>query len=250
MIKAIIVEDEPNNSERLAFLLNSSNEDVQVVGVAASIKEAADLVKTNNPDLVFLDIELPDGTGFDFLRLYTDIPFHVIFTTSFDKYAVKAFRFSAADYLLKPLEKDELVNAIQKVRKLIQNNLNETNKETIHKRPASSLIEDFTKIALPSLEGFNIIELSNIIRCEAEGSYTKFYLAGKKELLVSRNLKEYEDILAEHNFIRVHHSHLINLNHVVSYVRGEGGYVVMTDQTQVQVSKRKKNDLLEKFPGL
>ena len=250
MIKALIIEDEPNNSERLAFLLRSVCEDIEVVAIAASIEEAAKAEKTNKPDLIFLDIELPDGTGFDFLRLYPEIPFHVIFTTSFDKYALKAFKFSAVDYLLKPLEKDELGVAVQKVRKLIQNNMSNPNSETIQKRLAASLMDDFTKIALPSLEGFNIIELKEIIRCEADGSYTKFYLTDRREPLVSRNLKEYEDILGEHGFIRVHHSHLINLNHVISYHKGEGGYVTMTDQSQVQVSKRKKPDFLEKFPSL
>ena len=247
MIKALIVEDEPNNSERLKFLLDTNCNDIKVIAISESVEEAKEAVKKDMPDLVFLDIELPDGTGFDFLKLYPETPFQIIFTTSFDKYALKAIKFSAADYLLKPIEKDELIQSVEKIKRLIKQNIKNPHLEIAHqKNPA----ENFTKIALPSLAGFDMVEINNIIRCEAEGSYTRFYIKNKNSCLVSRNLKEYEDLLAEYNFVRIHHAHLININHVINYHKGEGGYVIMSDHSQVEVSKRKKTDFLDKFPGL
>lgn len=249
MIKAVIIEDKPVNAKRLNKLIHEYCPDVNVEGIADSVKTGFTLLKEKNPELVFLDIELPDGTGFDLLEHFQKVNFHIIFTTAHDKYAIKAIKFSAVDYLLKPIDGKELYASVQRVA-LRSANTNTEN--TIHflKEQIKSGHKDFSKIALPTMDGFLYLALSDIIYCEAKDNYTLFHLINKKNVLVTRSLKEYEELLIDSNFYRIHHSYLINLAHMVKYAKGAGGYAIMSDDSMVEVAKRKREEFLKIIQGI
>ena len=242
MLQTLIVDDEKRGRELLRMVLATHCPEVKVIGEASNIKEAHNLIIATDPDLVFLDIEMPGGTGFDLLTKFDEINFEVIFVTAFDKYAIKAIKFSAMDYLLKPVDEEELVKAIKRVE---ENQNKKSNKDRV-----SNLISnvrkpnDNQKIGLTSSDGLEFIEIKNILRCEADGKYTSVFLHDGKKLLVSKNLKEFEDLLTENNFFRIHHSHLVNLDYIKKYQSGRGGYVVMSDGSTITVSQRKKEDFL------
>lgn len=240
MIRAVIVEDEKNNWERLSRLLERKAPDVEVTGIASSVEDALPLLRELKPDLVFMDIELPDGTGFEILEELTDLAFEVIFATAYDQYAIKAIRFAAADYLLKPVEADELVNALDRTRTRMTSNKEKTS-QIVNQTFQS---EKPDQLALPTLEGYSIVKLEDIIRCEADGNYTRFHLSGQRNILVSKTLKEYDELLTNQGFCRVHHKHLVNLNHCTKYIKGDGGLITMSDGVDVEVSKRKKENFL------
>jgi two-component system, LytTR family, response regulator len=246
MIKAILVDDELHGLETLSILLNDYCPEVEVVEKCASAKKALDAIDRLNPDLVFLDIEMPVMNGFELLEQLDQIPFSVVFTTSYDQYAIKAIRFSALDYLLKPVDPKELIGAVHKVKKQKTPPTNEQLQMLMgqlqHKESR------FTKIAVPTSEGFELIPADEIIRCEADDNYTHLFLKSKARVIASRTLKEMEEQLSEFvNFLRVHHSYIVNLNEVVKYVRGDGGYLIMTDGTTVNVSRSRKEALLKYF---
>ncbi len=242
MLQTIIVDDEKRGRELLRMVLTTHCPEVKVVGEASNVKEAYTLILQTDPDLVFLDIEMPGGSGFDLLTKFDEINFEVIFVTAFDKYAIKAIKFSAMDYLLKPVDEEELVKAVKRVE---ENQNKKSNKDRV-----SNLIQnvrkttDNQKIGLTSSDGLEFIEIKTILRCEADGKYTSVFLHDGKKLLVSKNLKEFEDLLTEYNFIRIHHSHLVNLDYIKKYQSGRGGYVVMSDGSTITVSQRKKEDFL------
>jgi len=246
MIKAILVDDEKHGLETLSILLGENCPEVQVMECCPSAKKALEAIRKLQPDLVFLDIEMPIMNGFELLEQFAEIPFAVIFTTSYDQYAIKAIRFSALDYLLKPVDPKELSAAIEKVKR--------------KKIPPSSdqlqlLIEqlqqkekNFHRIAIPTTEGFELVATDDILRCEASDNYTWLFLKNNRRLIASRNLKEMEEQLNDFPaFLRVHHSYLVNLNEVVKYVKGEGGYLVLTDGSSVNVSRSRKEALLKYF---
>jgi two-component system, LytTR family, response regulator len=245
MIKAIIVDDEKHCRETLSILLERHCPEVKVLAECSSAELGLEAIRKHRPDLVFLDVEMPQMNGFELLQQLEDIPFKVIFATGYDEYAIKAIRFSALDYLLKPVDKEELKKAVAKA-----GNHQEPKREAqldillqkLHPKPAG-----LQKIALPTLEGFELVPLEAIIKCESDSNYTHVFLKAGKKLLVSRTLKEIEELLKDHPFLRVHHSHLINLNEIVQYVRGEGGYVVMSDGSSVNVSRSRKEALLKVF---
>jgi two-component system LytT family response regulator len=248
MIKSIIIDDEVHCLETLSLSLNEFCPDVQLLDQCRSAKNGLLAIENYKPDLVFLDIEMPMMNGFEMLEQLPEIPFAIIFTTSYDQYAIKAIRFSALDYLLKPIDPKELVAAIHKVQvrksrpsaeqfSLLLNKIQ--NKET-----------GFAKIAVPTSEGYELIPADAIVSCEADDNYTHFYLKNQKKVTACRTLKEVEEILESFSsFIRVHHSYLVNLNEVIKYVRGEGGYLVMTNGSTVNVSRSRKEALL-KFLGV
>jgi two-component system, LytTR family, response regulator len=248
MIRSIIVEDEKSSRELLKNLITKHCEQIIILGMADSVEQGVELIRTNKPDLVFLDISMPDGTGFDLLEKVHGLNFKVIFTTATDKYAVKAIKYSALDYLLKPIDAEELVIAVGKVdnRKDFSNvdNLNFL-LQNIKKKD-----EHYSKITLPTGNAFEIVTIQDIIRCEAEGHYTNFILVNNRKILVSTGLKYYEDLLPENLFIRVHHHHLINLNHVVRYLKTDGGYAVMSDNSQIEISRRKKDTFLQRLQNM
>ena len=243
-LKAIIIDDEPYCCEALATLL----EDIPQVEVTAICHNAVDAliaIKKYAPDLVFLDVEMPKMNGFEMLEQLPSVNFEIIFTTSYDQYALKAIRFSAIDYLLKPIDSDELAKGIQKViqrtQKPIAQQL-EILMQKIH-QPTTPI----NKIAMPTMEGLQMIPVDSIISCESDSNYTILLLKNNKKIIVSRTLKEIEELLEEHSFIRVHRCYLANLNEVEKYVKGEGGYLVMSDGTTIDVARNKKEVLLKKL---
>ncbi|MCB0488198.1 MAG: LytTR family DNA-binding domain-containing protein [Cyclobacteriaceae bacterium] len=239
----LIVEDEPMQATMLQDLLSESHPELKLLGVATSIAEAQEMLKHHSPDLVFLDVMLPPHTSFDLLQSLPTIDFEIIFTTSFEEFAVRAFRLSAVDYLVKPVAKGELDAAITKFKqkkgakeglqhlKVLLDNVNASR-------------SDQEKIALPTFTGFVFVAVKDILRCESDNTYTTFHLTNGKNIIVSRTLKECEQLLSDHRFCRVHNSHLVNLGYVTEYIRGEGGQVKLTDGTFIDVSRRKKEEFL------
>ena len=246
MIRSILVDDEVNSLDALAILLNDFCPEVEVVARCASPQTAVELIRRLSPDLLFLDIEMPGFNGFELLERLGSIFFQVIFTTGYDQYGIKAIKFSALDYLLKPIDPHELTAAVRKVQ--VQKQLPipaqyEFLLSQIHDRDLK-----LHKLAIPTNEGFVLISIDQIIACEANDNYTHFRLKGGKTIAACRTLKEIEEQLSEFPFlIRVHHSYLVNLNEVLRYVRGEGGYLVMNDGTTINVSRSRKEPLLRKI---
>ena len=241
MIKTIIIDDEQNSREALANLVKSYCPELQVVSTASSVAEGIQAIKKEKPDLVFLDIEMPDKNGFDLLAQLDTIDFEVIITTGYEQYAVKAFKTVALDYLLKPIDINELELAVNKV-------LEKGKKRKVNKN-FDVFIQNWKsggneQIALASSEGFVFVKVKDIIYCKGDGAYTYFFIKDMPRVTVSKNLKEFEELLKDQSFFRVHKSYLINLNEMKKYIRGDGGYVVMSNGDNVDVSKRKKESFL------
>lgn len=239
-MKILIIDDETHCTEHLNVLLNKIEHFKTEVTSCNDSKEALKILLKNQYDLVFLDIEMPFLNGFDLLETLPEINFHVIFTTAYDKYALKAIKFSALDYLLKPIDEEELCWALEKFQK-------QTAK--VQKKQYSSLIDNvknkkFNKIAIPSIDGIEFVEVSDIIRCQSDSNYTKLFLTSKREIVSSKTLKEYELLLKEYGFSRVHNSDMINLAHIKKYIKGDGGQVIMNDGSEVEVSRRRKDEFL------
>jgi two-component system LytT family response regulator len=245
MLKAIIVDDEPNCCKTLLLLLNRYCPQVQVTGTFYNGLEALSSIKKTTPDIVFLDVEMPKMNGFEMLQELPWINFHLIFTTSYDQYALKAFRFSAIDYLLKPIDREELQNAVQKVLQRSEKPMAEQLRILLQKayEPAAPI----SKIALPTMEGLQMILIDSILYCESDDNYTTIISRGNKKWMVSRTLKEVEEMLEDHSFVRVHRSFLVNLNEIEKYIKGEGGYLIMSDGSTIDVSRSKKEVLLKKL---
>lgn len=249
MFRALLIDDIENSRITLRHDLEQYCPQIQVVGEADGVKTALEKIHTLKPDVVFLDIQMGDGTGFDLLTQLKEIHFQIIFTTALDSYGIMAIKFSALDYLLKPVDPDELVKAVEKLE---QNKKDKTIRDSI-----SLLIENmkdtvstgYKRIAIHSLEKVHMIQIDDIIRCESQGAYTIFHLKPKEQILATKNLKEFETLLERNGFIRVHHSHLINFAYLKEYVKKEGGYAVMIDKSEVPVSFRKRNHLLDLIDG-
>ena len=243
-LKAIIVDDEPYCCEALATLLEDIP-DVEVTAICHNAIDALDSIRKYSPDLVFLDVEMPKMNGFEMLEQLPSVNFEIIFTTSYDQYALKAIRFSAIDYLLKPVDQEELMNAIQKVSRRSQKPIAEQLEILLQKihQPTTPV----NKIAMPTMEGLQMIPVDNIVSCESDSNYTIMQLKNNKKLVVSRTLKEIEELLEDHSFIRVHRCYLANLNEVDKYIKGEGGYLVMSDGTTIDVARNKKEFLMKKL---
>ena len=245
MLKAIIIDDEPYCCEILAAMLESDCPEIEITGIFNNAKDALTAIRQQSPDLVFLDVEMPRMNGFEMLEQLSSINFHLIFTTSYDKYALKAIRFSAIDYLLKPIDREELKKAVQKVKERIQIPLPQQLEILMQKIKQPT--KPVNKIALPTMEGLQMIPIDIIISCESDDNYTTLQLRSRKKILVTRSLKEMEEILEQHSFIRVHRFYLVNLNEIEKYIKGEGGYLVMSDGTSIDVAKNKKEVLMKKL---
>jgi two-component system LytT family response regulator len=246
MIKAILIDDEAHCLDTLSILLNEYCRDVQILEQCRSAIHGLQAIEKNKPDLVFLDIEMPGMNGFEMLERFSEIPFAIIFTTSYDQYAIKAIRFSALDYLLKPIDPNELVSAVKKV--VEQRHLPMAEQFQMLLKQIQNKDHHFNKIAVPTAEGFELIPTDQVVRCEADDNYTHLFLKTKNKITACRTLKEMEEQL--HNFssfVRVHHSYVVNLNEVTKYVRGEGGYLIMSDGSTVNVSRSRKDALLKLF---
>jgi two-component system LytT family response regulator len=243
MIKAIIVDDETNNQELISNLLKSYTSNIEVVAIAGSVDSAFQSINEHIPDLVFLDIQMPDGTGFDLLKKFDKINFKVIFVTAHQEYAIEAFKYSALDYLLKPLSPSNLINAIKKVEESINTDELNLKFKTLLNNIAEPL-KNKKKIVLKTMERIYSVDITDVVRFESDGGYTKVYLSDGKRIMVSRTMKEFDDMLTDMGFLRVHNSHLISMNHLFCFEKTEG-HIVMKDDSIVPVSNRKKEQLIE-----
>lgn len=247
MLRTVIVEDEKHNRETLQALLGEFCPEVSVVGMAESVSEALPLIRNTRPDLLFLDIELQTGTGFDLLNQLGDhTGFEVIFTTAFEQYAIRAIKFSSLDYLLKPIDLDELQAAVAKAARQ-KNQADQKAQLDIllaHIRPHSPAAG---RICLATAEGLEFIDTADVLYCEANGSYTNFMLRHGRKIVVSKNLKEYEMLLDARTFMRVHNSFLINLHEVRRFVKTDGGYILMNNETPISLSPKKRQEFLDRM---
>ena len=243
-MKAVIIDDEKDSRNILATYLNKYCPDVTVCGFGVSVVTGLEEIKMHQPDIVFLDIEMPYGNGFDLLDKIDDITFETVFVTAFNNYAIQALNQSAAYYLLKPIDIDELIKAVEKIKKerSKKNYTQHTRVLLENKKPGAN-----QKIMLPTLEGFEIVNINTILYCEAADNFTKFYFDQSQSLLICRTLKYFEDVLSEHRFLRIHRSYLINPDFVVRYAKGKGGYVTMKNNEELEVSPSKKKEFLDLF---
>jgi len=244
MMKAVVIDDEKDSREILANYLTKYCPDVTVCGYGESVSTGLDAIKKNQPDIVFLDIEMPYGNGFDLLEKCVDFTFETVFVTAFDNYAIQALNQSAAYYLLKPIDIEELLRAVEKIRAERQNE-----NYTQHAKVLLNNIngEAQQKIMLPTMEGFEIVSIHSILYCEAVDNFTRFFFENSQPLLICRTLKYFEEILRSHRFFRIHRSYLINPNYVIRYSKGKGGYVTMKNNQELEISANKKKEFLELF---
>lgn len=249
MVTALIVDDEEKNREALAKMIDQFCHDVRVIGKADCVEAAKAIIEKDKPQLVLLDVEMPGGSGFDLLEQYEDPKFNVIFTTAHAAYAIKAIKFAALDYLLKPINLNELKAAVEKAIINIENRNSGASETSMKFEVLRNNRErenfDFKKIALPTIDGLDFYELAKILRCEADRSYCNFYFEDGTVLTVSKSMKEFEDLLEECNFFKVHKSNMINMDHLKKYVKGKGGYVILSDDSSVDVSVRRRDELLK-----
>ena len=245
MIRCVLIDDESNSLEMMEWLLKTYCPQVQIEAMCNTAGKGIEAINKYKPDLVFLDIEMPHMNGFQMLEQLHSIDFEIIFTTSYDQYAITAFKFSALDYLLKPIDREELQKAVEKVSKKISPPVSQQLEILLQKISQQAIT--IQRIALPTMQGLEFVPVNSIISCSSSNNYTEFFLGDKKKLLVSRTLKEVEDMLADHSFLRVHNSHVVNLNAITRYVKGEGGYLVMTDGSTVDVSRSRKELLMQKL---
>lgn len=245
MINAIVIDDEGHCLETLALLLKKHCPDVHLSALCKSAAQGMEAIQQYQPDLVFLDVEMPHMNGFTMLEQLGTTPFSVIFTTSYDQYAIRAIRYSALDYLLKPVDPIELQAAIRKFSKQPADTTAQIRHllEQVNGKGAA-----FSKLAVPTTEGFEFIPVDKLTRCEASDNYTHFYLRDGRKIIASRTLKDIEEQLKPFmHFVRVHHSFVVNLNEIVKYVRGEGGHLIMNDGSTVPVSRNRKESLMKWF---
>lgn len=247
MIRAIIVDDESRGRRTLEKMLARFCADVEIVASVQSVDAALSAIRSHQPDLLFLDIEMPYESGFDLLELLSDARPEVIFTTAYGQYALRAAKSSALDYLLKPIAGDELMAAVAKARKRLQNGRESGQETSSMKQAIPGRDTTDRRIAIPTDDGLILVRSDDIIRCTAEGCYARLHMLDGCEMLVCRTLKEFEEMLPATFFVRVHHSHLINLQHAKKYLRSDGGKVIMCDNATVLVSRRKKDELMRRL---
>lgn len=245
MIKAILVDDEKHATEVLELKLRKLNAGVQVIAKFNQPEAAVEYMRVAAFDLLFLDIEMPRLNGFDLLRQFDEYHFDVVFTTAYDQYAIRAFRVSALSYLLKPVQEDELREVLSQWQQKKIKQLTQGQMSVLQESIATPSPKD--RLALPTTEGHEIVEISQVIRCMADTSYTHFYLANGQKLVICRTLKEVSQVLEPSGFVRVHQSHLINPSYLRKVVRQEGGYLLLTDNVPVPVTKQKRDWLIEQF---
>jgi two-component system LytT family response regulator len=245
MINAIIIDDEKDGAEVLEILIRQNCPGINIVSIDHSVEGAILSIKNLKPDLIFLDIEMPTGTGFDVVQATKDLDYEIIFITAYEHYAIKAFKTNAIDYLLKPIDIDELVFAVKNAEKRIS--VSGKNQTSQIESFILSTITKSKKISIPSQEGVFWVDLEDIIRFEAESNYTHVYVRNKKKFIVAKTLKSFEEQLNASNFCRIHSAHLINLNEVDRYIKGDGGIIILKDSSNLPVSRANKNELLKKL---
>jgi two-component system LytT family response regulator len=243
MLRAIVIDDEKPSREALCNYIREYCDDIDIITTASSVKSSFRAIKKTKPDLLFLDIEMPDGNGFDLLGMFNHIDFKIIFVTAYSDYAVKAFRFSAVDYLLKPIKIEELIMAVERVRYLIKNETGNNNIDILINNFRAGA--NIPTLVIPHLKGFEVIKIQEIILCQAEGYCTNLFDTQNRKVVSSKNLKHFNELLEDHNFMRVHHSYLINLNHVTGFTRQ--GEIFLTGGHKAFLGDSYKNDFIQKL---
>jgi two-component system, LytTR family, response regulator len=246
-VKTILVDDESRGLSSLQKLLELNCNEIEVIATAGSAAEAKEKINQLRPQLVFLDIAMPEKNGFELLKELQDRNFEVIFVTAHNQYMLQAFHFSAVDYLLKPVEDELLMEAVKRAVKRIEEKAGGQQIETFLHNIQSRENGHKMKLCIPSIKGFQVVEIKDIIYCEASGNYTNFHFTNRPLLCASKPVHECEKLLEESNFVRIHKSFLVNLEHVKEYVRGEGGTVVLTGGHEIEVSRRKKDILMTRM---
>ncbi|HEX7903971.1 MAG TPA: LytTR family DNA-binding domain-containing protein [Chitinophagaceae bacterium] len=241
LLRTILVDDEPRGINSLQKLLQLNCPSVSIVATCTSVEEAIEKVNNLYPDLVFLDIAMPVKNGFDLLRELKEINFEVIFVTAHDQFMIEAFHFSAIDYLLKPVEDDLLVAAVARTQKRINEKTGAENIRALMQNIQLKNAARKMKLCIPSLKGLQIVDLDDILFAESSGNYTNLHFNNQSTLCTSKPMHEYEELLSDSGFIRIHKSYLVNLLHVKEYLRGEGGFVLLSDGKELEVSRRKKD---------
>lgn len=242
-MNVIIVDDEATVRNTIRALLNEHFPEVIILATAGSIEEGYEAIRQNNPDLIFLDIELPDGTGFDLLKKFSTVSFKVIFVTGHQEYALDAIKVSALDYVLKPVDTDELCKAVEKAREIINQADQQLKLQALSENLQSRKV--LKRIILHTSDHLQLVSVSDIIRAEADSNYTSFSLSDGKKILVSRTIKEFEILLSGSGMIRVHQSHLININYIDRFVKKDGGYLILKEGTKIPVSPILKKQVLQ-----
>ncbi|HBF21286.1 MAG: DNA-binding response regulator [Owenweeksia sp.] len=246
MIETILIDDEAPSRSILRDMLRRYCPDIKIIGESANLADGVELIRKHQPQLAFLDINMPNGSGFDLLKAFPEAGFQVVFVTAHDEYAIRAIRVSAMDFLLKPVNIKELQDCVERIKVKLSRETEKNNLRMLVENMQSK--QDLqSRIAIPLTEGLQFVVLGDIIRLEADGNYTWIWLTKGKKMLSSHNLKEYQDLLSDTFFFRAHHSHLINLQHVDKYHRGEGGSISMCDGSEVPLAKRRKKPFLELF---
>ncbi len=248
-MRTVVIDDELFARQSLISLLKTNFPELEILGEGDSVKTAVDLIQKLDPELVFLDVDLTDGTGFDVLTSLSNIRFKIIFVTAHQEYALKAIKFSAFDYILKPVSLLELKSAVQRIIKEKEHSDNQLKWDAFFDN-FENIRKEVKKIVLKTSESIHLINVPDIIRCEADNNYTTFFLKTGERIIISKGLKDYEDLLGSYGFFRVHQSHLINIKFIARFDKKDGGYVILADKTQIPVSQRKKQKLLEVFENL
>jgi len=253
MIRTLIIDDEIRARETIKALLEIyCSADVEIVGQAKNVRDGIEAIKKNKPDLVLLDIKMPDGSGFDLLARYGKINFKVIFITAFEEYAIRAFKFSAIDYILKPIEPNELMQGIEKVKELLKEN-HSTKMDVQFDAFLSNMKNhnsDDKKLVLKTTENVFVVPINEVVTLDSDRNYTRFRFLERDSIIVSKTLKEFDTLLCNYGFMRIHRSHMINLKYIERFEKMDGGYAIMRGNIRVEVSHRKKEDLLEYFENL
>lgn len=238
MLKVIMIDDEAKGMDVMEHDITRLNMDVQVLGKYNDPKKGLQAIQQHEPDLVLLDIEMPWMNGFELLDQFKEISFDVIFVTAYDQFAIKAFKYYAVDYLLKPVDQDSLRTALKRVQEK-QRSISRTQIDALLEK-LDNRDEMFSKLIVPTMEGYEFLEIQDIVRCEAANNYSYVFLSGGEKHLISKHLKYLEELLEGHGFYRIHQSHLINLKHIAKYVKTDGGYIVMSDGSNVSISRSRK----------
>lgn len=242
-IRTVLVDDEKNSLIIMQRLLEKHTPQVEIVATAQSVAEGIEVINEHKPELVFLDISMPDGDGFEVIEKVDFHGFQVIFSTAYDQYAIRAFEVAALHYILKPVKPEDLVESLERFEAMQED---DDISEKI-KVLSNALKETPTRLILPTSNGMHVIEVKDIVRCESSNNYTTFYLLDKKRIVVSKSIQIYEHLLESSNFCRIHNKHLVNLKYITKYVKGRGGYVILQDESHVDVSDGRKKNFLDKL---
>ncbi|MDB5198675.1 MAG: response regulator transcription factor [Chitinophagaceae bacterium] len=245
-LRVILVDDEPRGLNTMEKLLQLNCQDVTTIAACSNADTAAEKINLLKPDLIFLDISMPAKTGFDMLKEIDDIQFEVIFVTAHNQFMIEAFHFSAIDYLLKPVDDDLLVEAVKRARKRITEKAGRKHIETFLHNVTRQPLQNM-KLCIPSLKGFQVVEINDILYAEAAGNYTNFFFRNQNMICTSKPIHEYEELLEDSGLVRIHKSYLINLLHIKEYRKGEGGSVILSNGTEIEVARRKKDQFLFKM---